>query len=115
MDIQPVFNEYKTMTFMCQYLSKTEDRCLQERKALRKSSQGRLWEQHASSWHHENNCQGLIKYQQCSVQEAVYNILLELKLKRIFPAVYFINTNPGGERAQLLLSEKELGELTTRR
>ena len=56
MDIQPVFNEYKTMTYMCQYLSKTEDRCLQERKALRKSSQGRLWEQHASSWHHENNC-----------------------------------------------------------
>ena len=56
MDIQPVFNEYKTMTYMCQYLSKTEDRCLQETKALRKSSQGRLWEQHASSWHHENNC-----------------------------------------------------------
>ena len=39
----------------------------------------------------------------------------QLKLKRIFPAVYFINTNPAGERAQLLLSEKELGELTTRR
>ena len=26
MDIQPVFNEYKAVTYMCQYFSKTEDR-----------------------------------------------------------------------------------------
>ena len=25
MDIQPVFNEYKTVAYMCQYFSKTED------------------------------------------------------------------------------------------
>ena len=41
------------------------------------------------------------------MQEAVYHILPELRLRRIFPAVCFVNTNPLEERVQLLLSEKE--------
>ena len=48
---------------------------------------------------------------ECSVQEVVYHILPELKLKRIFPAVYFVNTNLPEERVQVLISEKELSEL----
>ena len=35
---------------------------------------------------------------ECSVQEAVYHILPELKLRRIFPVVYFVNINPPEER-----------------
>ena len=27
MDTQPVFNEYKAVTYMCQFFSKTEDQC----------------------------------------------------------------------------------------
>ena len=48
---------------------------------------------------------------QCSVQEAVYHILPGLKLRKIFPAVYFVNTNLPEENFQVLLSEKELSEL----
>ena len=48
---------------------------------------------------------------ECSVWETVYHILPEPKLRRIFPDVYFVNTNPLGEGVQVLLSEKELGEL----
>ena len=48
---------------------------------------------------------------ECSVQEAVYHILLELKLRRIFPAVYFVNTNPPEERFKVLNSEKQLSKL----
>ena len=40
------------------------------------------------------------------MQEAVYHILPELRLRRSFPAVCFVNTNPLEER--VLLSEKEL-------
>ena len=43
----------------------------------------------------------------CSVQEAVYHILAELKLRRIFSAVYFVNTNLPEERVQVLLPEKK--------
>ena len=46
-----------------------------------------------------------------SVPEPVYHILPEFKLKRIFPAVYFINANLPGEQVQVLLPEKELSEL----
>ena len=48
---------------------------------------------------------------ECSVQEAVYHILSELKLRRIFPAVYFVNTNPPEERVKVLLTEKVLSQL----
>ena len=48
---------------------------------------------------------------ECSVQDAVYHILPELKLRRIFPAVYFVNTNLPEERIQVLLPEKELSKL----
>ena len=47
--------------------------------------------------HHDtkkNTAKSYLRNQKCSVQEAVYHILPELKLKRIFPAVYFVNKNP---------------------
>ena len=37
---------------------------------------------------------------ECSVQEAIYRILPELKLKRIFPAVHLVNTNLSEERVR---------------
>ena len=47
----------------------------------------------------------------CSIQEEVYHILPELKLRRIFPAVSYVNTNTLGERVQVLSSEKEISGL----
>ena len=41
----------------------------------------------------------------------MYHSLPELKLRRIFPAIYFINKNPLEERVQLLLSKKRVSEL----
>ena len=48
---------------------------------------------------------------ECFVQETVYHILPELKLRRILPAVCFVNTSLPEEGVQVLLSEKELIEL----
>ena len=48
---------------------------------------------------------------ECSVQEEVYHILPELKLRRIFSGVYFVNKNPPEKSVQVLLSEKELRNL----
>ena len=41
----------------------------------------------------------------------MYHILPELRLRRIFPAVHFVNTNPPEERVPVLPSEKELCKL----
>ena len=48
---------------------------------------------------------------ECYVQEAIYYILPELKLRIIFPAVYFVNTNLPEERVLVIISEKELSQL----
>ena len=47
----------------------------------------------------------------CSPRKAIYHILPGLKLRRVFPAIHFTNTNLLEEKTQMLLSEKELNEL----
>ena len=37
---------------------------------------------------------------ECSVREVVYYILLEFQLRRIFPAVYFVNNNLPKDQVQ---------------
>ena len=95
------------MTYMCQYFSRTEDRCsLAMKQPAEKAFDNNM--------HHHDTMKTIAKaylsHRECSAQEAVYHILTELKLRRIFPAVYFVNTNPPKERVQVL-SEKELSEL----
>ena len=108
MDIQPVLNEYKAVTYMCQYFSKTEDQCSQDMKQAAK-------EAFENNMHHQDTMKIFAKAYfsnlECPVQESVYHILPELKLRRIFPAVYFVNTNLPEERVRVLLSKKELSEL----
>ena len=48
---------------------------------------------------------------ECSLQEAVYHIMPELWLRKIFPAVVFANTNLPENRYRVCLSEAELKEL----
>ena len=90
MDIQPVFNEYKAVTYMCNYFSKTEDHCSQAMKQVAK----KVFE---NNMHHHDTMNTIAKAylsnRECSVQETVYHFLPELKLRRSFSAVYFVNTN----------------------
>ena len=108
MDIQPVFNEYKAVTYMCQYFSKTDDQCAQAMKQIAK-------EVFENKMHHHDTMKTITRAnssnRKCSIQETVYHILPELKVRRIFPSVYFVNTNLTEVRVQVLLPEKELSEL----
>ena len=107
MDIQLVFNESKAVAYMCQYFSKTEDQCSQAMKQAAKESFENNMNHHDTM---KTFAKAYISNRECSVQEVVYHILPELKLRRIFPAV-FANTNPPEERVKVLFSEKELSEL----
>ena len=95
MDRQLVFNEYKAVTYMCQYFSKTKDQFSQAIKQAAK-------EAFEKNIHHHGTMKTIAKAylssRECSLQEAVYHILSELKLKRILTAVYFVNTNLPEER-----------------
>ena len=108
MDIQPVFNKYKAVTYMCQYFWKTEGQCSQAMKQATKETSENIMHHHDIM---EKIAKPCLSNRECSVQRAVYHILPELKLGIIFPAVYFVNTNLPEERAQVLLPDKEHSEL----
>ena len=87
MDVKPVFNEYKAVTYMCQYFSKAEDQCSQTMQQAAKKA-------FEINTHHHDTIKTIAKAclsnREFSTQEAVYHILPELKLWRVFPAVYFL-------------------------
>ena len=97
MDIQTVFNEYKAITYMCQFSSKSEDQCSKEiKQAVKKDFQNNM--------HHHDTMKTIAKSylssSEGSVQEIVLHIPAKVKLRRIFPAVYSVNTNLPEERVQ---------------
>ena len=89
MNIQSVFNEYKTITYMSFYFSKSEDQCS---AAMRKPAKEALDNELGHFDTIKNILQTNISKWECSVQETVYHILQEQHLRRVFPSVYFVDT-----------------------
>ena len=89
---------------MCQFFSKTDQFSQEMKQAVKEALQNNM--------HHPDTMKTMarayLSNQECSIQETVYHILPELNHRRIFPAVYFVNTNLPEERVPVLLSEKEL-------
>ena len=108
LDIQPVFNYYKAVTYMCAYLSKSEDECSQAMNQAAKEA-------------YENNLDAYEKMKaiskayvtkrEVSVQEAVYLVMPELWLRKVFPGVLFANSNIPAKRYRVCLSEEEINKL----
>ena len=72
MNIPPIFNEYKAVTYVCQYFSKTEDRCSQAvRQAVKEGFENNMHHQHTM----KTIAKAYLSNQECSAQEAVYHIL----------------------------------------
>ena len=105
LDIQPVFNEYRAVTYMISYFSKTKDQCFQAMKVAAKGA-------FKQNFDHFEAIKSIIKAYicrgECSVQEVV---LPELKLRRVFPAVYSVNINLPKQKTKVVLNEKDLNEL----
>ena len=80
---------------MCQHFSKIEDQCSQAIKQTAKVA-------FVNNMHHHDTMKTIagacLNNRGCSVQEAVYHILSELDLRRIFPAVYFAHISLPEER-----------------
>ena len=107
-DIQPVLNHYKAITYMCAYLSKTEDECSQAmHHAIKEAHENDLDKCHEM----RSIAHAYATKQECSVQEAVYNIMPELWLRKVFPGVLFANNNVPEERYRMCLTEDEIRDL----
>ena len=86
MDIQPVFNEYKAVTYMCSYFSKSEYQCS---AAMKRAAKEALDNELGHFGAMKNILQTYTSKREYSVQEAVDHVLPELHLRRVFPSVYF--------------------------
>ena len=87
-DIHIFLRMSKRQWHMCRNFSKTEDQCSRAlkqaaKKALRTTYLYGTMKRFAKDY---------LSSPECSVQDAVYHILPELNLKKIFLALYFVNT-----------------------
>ena len=107
-DIQPVFDYYKAVTYMCSHLSKQEDECSESMKEAFKESlqkEAGPYEQMKSMAHaYASKCE-------CFLQDAVYQVMPELWLRKVFPGVLYLNSNIPEKRVRMMLSKKEISEL----
>ena len=73
MDIQPVFNDYEIVTYICQYFSKTEDQCYED-QAMKQATKEAF---KSNMYHHDimkTMAKAYLSNQECSIQETVYHI-----------------------------------------
>ena len=108
MDIQPVFNQYKAILYVCSYFAKSEDQCSE---AMKEAAKLAIENKLDNSQAMKMVIRAYLSKRECSVQEAVYHILPELHLRKIFPGVCFANSNLPEERTKILLTEEEMNLL----
>ena len=107
-DIQPVFDHYKAVTYLCKYLSKQEDETSEAMKqAIKDSIENNLDIRQQM----KNIASAYTANRECSVQECVYHIMPELWLRKVFPGVRFVNSNVPSKRVKMMLSEVEISQL----
>ena len=81
MDIQPIFNHFKAVAYMCAYLSISEDECsLALTEAVRDAFEKEL-DNHERM---RSVANAYLNKRKCNIQECVYHVL---------PGVTFANSN----------------------
>ena len=108
LDIQPVFDKYKAIAYMCAYLSKSEDECTNAMKDAMKDALQNKSDKYEQM---KSIANAYINKRECSVQECVYHILSGQWLRKTYPGVVFANSNIPQKRFRMCLTEKEVSEL----
>ena len=108
LDIQPVFNPYRAVTYMCAYLSKSEDEC----SHLMKQATEDAFEKKLDNYNQMKLiAHSYINEKECSIQECVYHVLSGQWLRKTFPGVVFTNRNVPEKRFAVCLREDEISDL----
>ena len=107
-DIQPVFNHYKAVTYMCAYFSKSED---EVSEAMKQAAKEAFNSNKTNIEQMRSIARAYATKRECSVQEAVYLLMPELWLRKTFPGVVFANSNLPENRFRIFRSKEEIDEL----
>ena len=105
-DIQPVFNHYKAVAYMCAYLSKSEDQCSQAMsQALKEAFEDELDKYQET----KSVAQTYVNKRECSVQECVCQVLSGQWLRKTLKL--FANSNIPEKRYRIGCEEKDISQL----
>ena len=107
-DLQPVFNHYKCITYVCSYFTKDETECSQAIVNAAKEAK-------SSNMNVRDGLKKIgaafLSKREVSAQECVYRCMPELWLRKIFPGTVFVNTNLPEKRVCVTKTKNELDEL----
>ncbi len=107
-DLQPVFNHYKCITYVCSYFTKDETECSQAIVNAAKEAK-------SSNMNIRDGLKKIgaafLSKREVSAQECVYRCMPELWLRKIFPGTVFVNTNLPEKRVCVTKTKNELDEL----
>ena len=107
-DLQPVFNHYKCITYVCSYFSKDETECSQGIMNAAKEAKTENLDVRESL---KKVGAAFLSCREVSAQECVYRSLPELWLRKTFPVTVFVNTGLPQERLRIAKCQQELEEL----
>ena len=107
-DLQPVFNHYKSITYVCSYFTKDETECSQ---AIMNAAKEAKKENLSMREGLKKIGAAFLSTREVSSQECVYRCMPELWLRKIFPATVFVNTNLPEKRIRVTKSHQELENL----
>ena len=107
-DIQPVFDYYKCVTYLCSYMSKGETECSE---AIKAAASEALKDNLEIKETLKKIGAAFLCSREVSSQECVYRCLPELWLRKTFPQTVFINTDFPDKRVRMKKSDKQIVEL----
>ena len=107
-DLQPVFNHYKCITYVCSYFTKDETECSQAITNAAKEARNSNLSVRDSL---RKIGTAFLSTREVSAQECVYRCIPELWLRKIFPKTIFVSTDLPQNRLRIPKSQDELDEL----
>ena len=97
-DIEPVFNHYIAVTYICAYFSKAED---EASEAIKQAVKDAVNEKKSDFERMKAIARTYATKREGSVQEVVYLVMPELWLRKTFPKVLFLNGNIPEQRYRI--------------
>ena len=107
-DLQPIFNHYKCVTYVCSYFTKDETECSQAIVNAAKEAK-------TSNLNIRDSLRKIgaafLSTREVSSQECVYRCMPELWLRKVFPKTVFLSTDLPDKRIRVAKSQQKLQEL----
>ena len=108
LDIQPVLDCYKAVSYMCAYFSKSED---DSSEAMKQAAREAYESGNPVCEIMKSVARAYRTHREMSAQEAVTIALLELWLRKTCPSVVFANSNLPEKRYRICHSEAEISNM----